>query len=207
MRRSAARRLGRAFFAQPARELARALLGAVMVRRVGGSLRRARIMEVEAYLGPADLASHSSRGRTARTEVMFGPPGRAYVYFVYGLHWMFNVVAGVRGEAHAVLVRGAQPLDGWPVDLSGPARVARAFGITRTDNGLDVTGTDIWFVADPAYRPRVIRTKRIGVEYAKEWKDLPLRFVDVANPAAARLRGVRPPAGPQAGRRQRAGSA
>jgi DNA-3-methyladenine glycosylase len=165
-----------------------------MVRRVGGSLRRARIMEVEAYLGPADLASHSSRGRTARTEVMFGPPGRAYVYFVYGIHWMFNVVAGVPGGAHAVLVRGAQPLDGWDVDLSGPARLARAFGISRADNGLDVTGSDIWFVADPVYRPRPVRTKRIGVEYAKEWKDRPLRFVDVANPAATRLRGIRRPA-------------
>ena len=192
-------RLGPAFFAQSGLALARALPGVILVRRVGGVRRRARIMEVEAYLGPTDLASHSSRGRTARTEVMFGPPGRAYVYFVYGLHWMFNVVAGAPGRAHAVLLRGAQPLDGWDADLAGPARLARGFGITGADNGRAVTGTDIWFTADPAYRPRIVRTKRIGVDYAKEWADEPLRFVDVRNPAAARLRGIAPPRRPGGG--------
>ena len=187
---SASRRLDPTFFAQSALALARALPGVILVRRVDGTLRRARIVEVEAYLGPTDLASHSSRGRTARTEVMFGPPGRAYVYFVYGLHWMFNVVAGTPGRAHAVLIRGAEPLDGWTADLSGPARLARAFGITGADNGRPVTGADIGFVADPAYRARIVRTKRIGVEYAKAWAARPLRFVDVANPAAGRLRGM-----------------
>src|SRR5213076_625352 len=93
------------FYEKPAVELAVALLGKVLVRRVNGVLRRARIVETEAYCGVKDLASHSSKGRTARTEVMFGPAGRAYVYFIYGMHWMFNIVAGVTGEAQAVLVR------------------------------------------------------------------------------------------------------
>jgi DNA-3-methyladenine glycosylase len=182
------RKLGPEFFAQSGVELARGLLGTVMVRRIGGVLRRARIVETEAYLGPKDLAAHSSKGRTARTEAMFGPPGRAYVYFIYGMYFMFNIVAGVEGEAHAVLVRGAEPLDGWNVDLTGPGKLARAFDVTRDDYGLDLTGDDIFFVADLRYAPRIIRAKRVGVDYAGRWKDRLLRFIDVNNPAAAKLR-------------------
>lgn len=182
--------LPRAFFAQSGADLAAALPGVIMTRRIDGAVRRARIVEVEAYLGPRDLASHSSKGRTKRTEVMFGPAGRAYVYFIYGVHWMFNIVAGVTGEAHAVLLRGAQPIDGWNANLSGPGLLARAFGITAADNGMDLFGkaasTDhevvdtgrILFFADPQYRPRIVRTKRIGVDYAKHWKNRLLRFVD-----------------------------
>jgi DNA-3-methyladenine glycosylase len=175
-------------FERSAIGLSTRLLGSILVKRVGRTLRRARIVEVEAYLGPKDLASHSSKGRTARTEVMFGPAGRAYVYFIYGMHWMFNVVAGRPGRAHAVLIRAAEPLDGWTADLSGPGKLARHFGITRTHNGLALTGAAFHFVSDPDYRPRVARSKRIGVDYAKEWKDKPLRFVDARNPVAARLK-------------------
>jgi DNA-3-methyladenine glycosylase len=181
-------KLQRGFFGKGASELAEALVGTIMVRRVGPSLRRARIVETEAYLGPKDLASHSSKGRTARTDVMFGPAGHAYVYFVYGMHWMFNVVAGTAGEAHAVLVRAAEPLDGWDADLTGPAKLARAFDITATENRLDLTGNDIYFLADPEYQPRIIRSKRVGVDYAKHWKHRLLRFIDAASPIAARLK-------------------
>ncbi len=181
-------KLGLEVFSRPGEGLCTALLGSILVRRVGRSVRRARIVEAEAYLGPKDLASHSSKGRTARTEVMFGPPGCAYVYFIYGMHHMFNVVAGVPGEAHAVLVRAAEPLDGWTIDLSGPGRLARGFGITLADYGLDLTGDEFYFLADSDYRPRIIRSKRVGVDYAKRWKDRLLRFIDVANPAAAKLR-------------------
>ncbi len=181
-------RLGIEVFGQSAVELSQALLGTILVRRVEGTVRRARIIEVEAYLGPKDLASHSSKGRTARTEVMFGPPGRAYVYFIYGMHYMFNVVAGVPGEAHAVLVRGAEPLDGWHVDLSGPGKLARAFGITMSEYGLDLSGDEIYFQVDPEYRPRIVRTKRIGVDYAQRWKNRLLRFIDAGNPAATKLK-------------------
>ena len=182
------RRLGRAFFARSALELGALLPGVVMVRRVGPTLRRARLVEVEAYLGPSDLASHSSKGRTARTEIMFGPPGRAYVYFIYGMHWMFNLVVGREGDAHAVLVRAAQPLDDWAADLTGPAKLAKAFGITGADNGLDLVRGDLALRADPRYKARVVRSKRVNVDYAGLWKERLLRFVDVRNPVADRLR-------------------
>jgi len=183
-----ARKLQQEFYAKPAEDLAVALLGKILVRPVRGILRRARIVETEAYCGVKDLASHSSKGRTARTEVMFGPAGRAYVYFIYGIHEMFNIVGGTVGDAQAVLMRGAEGLDGWEADLTGPGKLAKAFGITRKDNGMDLSGDDLFIVDDPEYRPRIVRTKRIGVDYAKRWKDRLLRFLDVSNPIAARLK-------------------
>jgi DNA-3-methyladenine glycosylase len=181
-------RLPRSFFAQPALDVAPRLLGTILVRRDGKEVRRARIIEVEAYLGPKDLASHSSKGRTARTEVMFGPPGRAYVYFIYGIHFMLNFVVGQKGDAEAILVRGAEPLDGWDVDLSGPGRLARAFCVTREDNGRELTRGDFHLVGDESYRPRIVRRRRVGVDYARHWKDRLLRYIDVANPASKLLR-------------------
>ena len=181
-------RLSRTFFAQSAIDVASRLLGTIMVRRVGGVLRCARIVETEAYIGTHDLASHASKGRTLRTEVMFGPPGRAYVYFIYGMHWMLNVVTGAEGDAEAVLIRSGEPLDGWEVDLTGPARLAKAFGITSAENGRDVTGDDISFIEDPSYKPRIVRAKRVGVDYARRWKDRLLRFIDAKNPVAKRLK-------------------
>jgi len=176
------------FFQHSAIDVSIGLLGSIMVRRLNGKLRRARIVETEAYLGPRDLASHSSKGRTGRTEVMFGPAGRAYVYFIYGMYWMFNIVCGTQGDAHAVLIRGAEALDGWEADLTGPGKFARAFHITSKDNGLDLTGEKIYFLADPAYQARMICRKRVGVEYAKHWQHRLLRFIDVSNPVAAKLR-------------------
>lgn len=181
-------RLGIPFFEQSALRLSEQLPGTILVKRVGAGTRRVRVVEVEAYVGPRDLASHSSKGRTARTEIMFGAAGRAYVYFIYGMYWMFNVVAGRIGHAHAVLVRAAEPLGGWDADLTGPGKLARALRITGKHNGLTLTGDDFHFEADPAYRPRVVRSKRIGVDYAGPWKDKLYRFVDVRNPIAARLR-------------------
>lgn len=189
MPRTTSKRLGRRFFKQGAVDVATQLIGAVMVRRVGREVRRARVVEVEAYLGPRDLASHSSRGRTRRTEVMFGPAGHAYVYFVYGMHWMFNIVVGTTGEAEAILLRAAEPLDDWDVELTGPAKLAKAFGITGADNGQDITAAaDIHFVADRAYEPRIIRTKRIGIAYAKHWQHRHLRFMDAASAVGRKLR-------------------
>jgi len=181
-------KLGKPFFSQSAVELSQSLLGVIMVRNSGGLVRRARVVEVEAYLGPKDLASHSSKGRTRRTEVMFGPPGRAYVYFIYGMHWMFNIVCGAEGSAQAVLIRAAEPLDGWNADLTGPAKLARAFGITREQNGINVNGEEIYFLHDPSYAAKIVRTRRIGVDYAKHWKDRLLRVVDVNSAVAKRLR-------------------
>ena len=156
-------RLGVRFFEQSAMDVAKQLLGVIMNRRLGGQILRARIIETEAYLGPKDLASHSSKGRTARTEVMFGPPGRAYVYFIYGMYDMFNVIVGVPGEAEAVLFRAAEPLDGWQADLSGPGKLARAFRITRADNASDLTGDEIYFESDARCLSRNLCILPLGV--------------------------------------------
>src|SRR4051794_2439611 len=116
--------LDESFFQQPAQSLAVALVGVIMVRRGGRGVRRARLVETEASLGTRDLASHASKGVTRRTQVMFGPAGRAYVYFIYGMHQMLNIVSSPprQGDAGAVLLRAAEPLDGWDIDLTGPGR-------------------------------------------------------------------------------------
>ena len=186
MIRSASTRLTHSFYEQDGISLARALIGKILVRRLRGREYRARIVETEAYLGPADLASHSSKGRTGRTEVMFGPAGRAYVYFIYGMYWMLNIVGGKTGEAHAVLIRAAEPLDGWDTNLSGPARLARSLHVTGTENGIDLTGNKLFLLDNPSDRPRVLRDKRIGVDYAQHWKDELLRFFDPDSPAVSK---------------------
>jgi DNA-3-methyladenine glycosylase len=124
------RRLRRAFYRRHATELAKALIGKVLVHRVGDRAFAARIVETEAYVGPHDLACHASKGRTKRTEIMFGRAGHAYVYLIYGMYPMLNIVSGEPGHPEAVLIRAAEPLSGWPDDwrsnLSGPANsVAR----------------------------------------------------------------------------------
>jgi DNA-3-methyladenine glycosylase len=187
---SIGKKLPRSFFRQPAAEVAKNLIGKILVRQVGRQQFRARVMETEAYLGPRDLASHASKGRTRRTEVLFGPPGYAYVYLIYGIYAMLNVVAGAPGEGQAVLIRGAEPLDGWMADLSGPGKVARALQITVRENGLALTGSELFFGDDPGCRPRIISTKRVGIDYAGKWKDARLRFLD-ADRAAHGARGDR----------------
>ncbi len=177
------KKLGRTFFQSDAETLARDLIGTVLVHRVKGRESRARIVEAEAYLGPQDLACHTSRGRTKRTEVMFGPAGHAYVYLIYGMYDMFNIVAGETGSGQSVLIRAAEPLEGWDADLSGPGKLTRAFHITRTMNGIDLTGDRFFLLADPADRPRIGKAKRIGVEYAGVWKDRLLRFFDARSTA------------------------
>jgi DNA-3-methyladenine glycosylase len=104
------------------------------------------------------------------------------------MHEMFNIVGGNVGDAQAVLVRGAEGLDGWEADLTGPGKLAKAFRITRKDNGMDLSGDDLLIVDDPEYRPRIVRTKRIGVDYAKRWKDRLLRFIDVSNPVIRKIK-------------------
>jgi DNA-3-methyladenine glycosylase len=175
---SRGRKLARSFFRRPADEVAQALIGKILVRRLRGKLLRSRLCETEAYLGPDDLASHASKGLTPRTEVLFGVPGHAYVYLIYGLHEMLNFVAGAPGHGQGVLIRAAVSLDGWQADLSGPGRLTRALEISRTHNGLDLTGTELYLLDNPGYQAVVQTTKRIGIDYALHWKDAPLRFVD-----------------------------
>jgi DNA-3-methyladenine glycosylase len=160
----------------------------ILVRARRGKEFQARVVETEAYLGPRDLASHAAKGKTRRTEVLFGPPGYAYVYLIYGMHTMLNVVAGALGEAEAVLIRAAEPVGAWKVDLSGPGRLTRALHITRSENGMDLTGNHLYFRNDPSYQPQLTSAKRVGVDYAREWKDVPLRFLDADRVARASAR-------------------
>jgi DNA-3-methyladenine glycosylase len=174
------RTLPRSFYARDAREVAPELLNKVLVR--GG--RRGRIVEVEAYAGGEDPASHGYRGLTPRTATMFGPPGRLYVYFTYGMHFCANAVCGAEGVSSAVLLRGLAPLDGLDEmraargpaarrdrDLcSGPAKLCQAFGIDRALDGADlVEGGDVRIVDDGTPPPAVPgRTVRIGISVATE---------------------------------------
>src|SRR6266446_3523555 len=182
------KKLDHAFFQRPAIELAPDLLGKILVHRIRGREYRARIVETEAYVGEHDLACHASKGRTQRTEVMFGPGGHAYVYFIYGMYEMLNVVAGGAGDAQAVLIRAAEPLDNWEADLSGPGKLTRALRIKRSDNGRDLTGDKLFILNDPEYQPRMESSKRVGVDYAGEWKDELLRFFDANSKAVSRPR-------------------
>ncbi len=173
-------KLRRSFFRRGADVVAPELIGCTLVRTINSVRYAARIIETEAYVGPHDLASHASKGRTKRTETMFGPAGYAYVYLIYGMYYMLNIVASHEDDPQAVLLRGALPLDGWKVDLSGPGKLARAFGVTLADRGMDMTGEDFYIMKRTQHKPRIISTPRIGVDYAGEWKHAPLRFLDAS---------------------------
>lgn len=177
--------LPRAFYARDAATVARELLGKVLVRDVAGVRRRARVTETEAYVGSHDLASHSRHGRTPRNATMFGPPGRAYVYFVYGMHHCLNAVTGDDGVGEAVLLRAAEPLDGWQARMQGPALLASAFEVTRADDGADLVKGPLRILDGPA-PDRVEVTKRIGVAYAGDWAHAPLRFLALADDASGK---------------------
>jgi DNA-3-methyladenine glycosylase len=175
--------LGREFYARRTVTVARALLGRVLVHveiRAGERVRRAgRIVETEAYVGEHDLACHASKGRTLRTEVMFGPPGHAYVYLIYGMHHCFNVVTEREGHASAVLVRALAPLEGCLGETDGPGKLCRALGITRALDKVDVTdpGGPVFLEEGAPTPARAIATgPRIGVDYAGDWAERPLRF-------------------------------
>jgi DNA-3-methyladenine glycosylase len=180
--------LDRAFFGRDPRRVARELLGKVLVREAGQLRLAARVVEVEAYLGEKDPAAHAAAGNTARTSILFGPPGFAYVYFIYGNHYCLNVSCEREGEAGSVLFRALEPLVGVeemavargivlrsPGDLpkltSGPGRLAQAFGITRPrDNGCDLTArrSGLW-IGEDGFRPGRVRvTPRVGITKAAE---------------------------------------
>jgi DNA-3-methyladenine glycosylase len=181
-------KLGHDFYSRGAIDVARDLVGTTLVRRFRGRAYRARVVETEAYVGAHDLASHASKGRTQRTDVMFGPPGRAYVYLIYGMHVLHNVVTSHAGDPQAVLIRAGEPLDDWDADLSGPGKLARAMKITRTLNGVDLTGDGLFFTPDPGPPPRLVTGKRVGIDYAGDWKHELLRFMDADSRAVSKPR-------------------
>ncbi len=175
------RKITRDFYARDTLSVARELIGMHLVRREGGILRRGRIVETEAYQGPEDLAAHSSRGRTRRTEVMFGPPGHAYVYFIYGFWHCLNLVTEAEGVPHAVLLRALEPVSGIADKTWGPGLLCRAMHIDKALNGADLCGDVLWLERPPVSArrpPRIARSARIGVDYAGEWARRPWRFYD-----------------------------
>ena len=172
-------RLPVSFYARPALTVARELLGTHLVLEGEGGRRVGRIVETEAYVGEHDLACHASKGRTARTEVLFGPPGRAYVYLIYGMYHCFNVVTDQDGVASAVLVRAVEPVEGLPEDArtDGPGRLCRAMGLTLGHNRWDLQCAPLYLEEGaPIAEAQVARGPRIGVDYAGEWAREPYRL-------------------------------
>ena len=159
------------------------MLGTVLVFESESGVRAVRIVETEAYRGPKDLACHARVGLTKRTKTLLGPPGRGYVFLIYGMYDCFNVVGNAEGKGHAVLVRGVEPIEGVDGATNGPGKLTRALGITRLDDGVDVTRSDARiFIAERDRRPRIAVTARVGVAYAGEWADKPWRFFDAESP-------------------------
>ena len=180
-------KLPRAFFDRPAIEVAPDLLGKALVLRAGGVQRLGRIVEVEAYLGPHDLAAHSARGLTERTKVMFGPPGHAYVYLIYGIHCCMNVVTEAEGMASAVLLRALEPLQNIEGRTQGPGLLCKAMGIDRRLNGHDLQSDDFYVAALPDVgRMTIVKRPRIGVDYARHWARRLLRFYIKGNPCISK---------------------
>jgi DNA-3-methyladenine glycosylase len=192
--------LPRAFYARPVLSVAKACIGKLLVHRTEQGLAVGRIVETEAYRGPEDRAAHSFGGRrTARTEVMFGPPGHAYVFFVYGMHYQFNIVTTREGAPHAVLVRAVEPVLGvaWMAkrrnlpeasrDLTnGPGKLCQAFAIGKREYGADLCGAELFLAEGP--RARSASSPRIGVDYAGDWAQKPWRFFDPKSRYVSRAR-------------------
>lgn len=191
--------LPRPFFARDAATVARDLLGTTLCveRPGGGGTARVRVVETEAYVGPHDAACHARAGRTPRTDVMFGPAGHAYVYLVYGMHDMLNVVTGAEGEGEAVLVRAAEPVSGVPGRTDGPGRLCKALHVTVAGHdGLDLCTRDrLWFEA--GRRPEAVSVgPRVGIDYAGDWAEAPLRFWDADSRHVSRTRRSAPRSAP-----------
>ena len=163
--------------------VARQLIGMHLVHEEGGTRRVGRIVETEAYQGPTDLAAHSARGRTPRNDVMFGPPGHAYVYFIYGFWYCVNIVTRTEGIPHAVLLRALEPIEGIADKTWGPGLLCRAMNIDRGLNGTDLLGSRMWLEKPPSpKRVRISKATRIGVDYAGDWAKRPWRFFDTDSP-------------------------
>ncbi len=183
---SAVKKLPRSFYFRPAPHVAKDLLGKILVRKIGQTTLSGKIVEVEAYLGKEDPASHAYRGKTRRNEVMFGECGHLYVYFTYGMHFCANVVTGKKDVGEAVLIRAVEPLDG--IDLmkrnrgflkdvrllytltNGPAKLCEALGIKREDNGTDLRGDKIFLIEGESPKSVIGTSTRVGITRGKEKK-------------------------------------
>jgi DNA-3-methyladenine glycosylase len=187
---AALRPLPRSFYARPVLQVARGTIGKILGHETPEGRISGRIVEAEAYRGPQDRAAHSFAGRrTKRTEAMFGPPGHAYVFFVYGMHWHFNIVTTAVDAPEAVLIRAVEPLEGIEIMArrrglpagrreltNGPGKLCQAFGIDASLYGADLTRRVLYLAEGPS--PKVARSRRIGIDYAGEWADKLWRFYD-----------------------------
>lgn len=192
-------KLRRPFYERPTLEVAEDLVGKVLVRQFGTGRASGVIVETEAYIGQEDLACHASRGRTPRTAVMFGPPGRSYVYLIYGFYHCLNAVTEADGFPAAVLIRAIEPLQG--LDLmrenrprarkisdigSGPGKLCQALAVNREMNGISLSGTTLW-IEDRSLDPGPVAAgPRIGVDYAGDYRNKPWRFFVEGNPHVSR---------------------
>lgn len=186
--------LPRAFYNRDTTLVARDLLGMHLVHRTSTGLYVGKIVETEAYLGVKDRACHSARGRTPRTEVMFGPPGYAYVYLIYGMYCCLNVVTEGAGTPTAVLLRALEPVTNFNDNASGPGRLCRTLEIDRNHNGVDLCCPRQLFITRPneSLTFRIARSPRIGVDYAGHWARRLLRFHVSGNPFVSKVRPSRP---------------
>ena len=198
------RRLTKAFYARDALTVARDLIGCLFVHDGPDGRCAVRLVETEAYRGAQDPGSHGFRGMTPRTRTMFGPPGRLYVYFTYGMHWCVNIVCATEGVCEAVLLRAGEPVEGIEqmrenrhgvgdrLIASGPARLAQAMGISKPQDGESLLRGGSFFCASDAltesYRDaEVLQTERIGLSEGRG-HDIPWRFVVAGHPYASRRR-------------------
>jgi DNA-3-methyladenine glycosylase len=164
-------RFGYDFYNRDVLNLAPDMLGQYLVCiSENGTVSRFSITETEAYRGEEDLACHASKGLTDRTEIMYDRGGHLYIYLIYGMYWMMNVVAGKKNQPQAALIRGIEGFD-------GPGKLTRALGIDKSYNGEDLVRSDRIWITESGIRPKIITTPRIGIDYAGEWKDKPWRFV------------------------------
>lgn len=163
-------KLPASFFQQDALEVAPELLGKYLVRRFdSGAIHRFRITDVEVYRGEEDKACHASKGKTKRTELMYSEGGRIYVYLIYGIYWLLNIITGKEGEPQGIMIRGVEEID-------GPGRVGKYLQLDRSFYGDYITGDRLW-VEDSEEKPRYKTRPRIGIDYAQEWKDIEWRFM------------------------------
>lgn len=171
------KKLNRDFYDRETVVVAKELLGKYLIHRSSGVERVGRIVEVEAYVGPHDLASHASKGLTKRTQVMFGQPGRAYIYMIYGMYYCMNVVTEREGYPAAVLIRAVEPIHHIHTRTQGPGLLCKAMGIDKALNACDLM-SDHFYVAEDrgAAVPVIVKRPRIGVGYAKHWAKRLLRF-------------------------------
>ncbi len=181
-------KLPRPFYDRDTAEVAQDLLGKWLVHHATGREMIGKIVEVEAYIGQHDLASHASKGLTERTKIMFGPPGHAYVYLIYGMHCCMNVVTEPAGNAAAVLLRAVEPVQNLDGRTQGPGLLCRAMEIDRRLNGHDLL-SDNFYIVDPGRRENlaIIKRPRIGVDYAKHWAKRHLRFYIKGNPFVSKI--------------------